>query len=288
MAQAAVALPGPDCGVKTWPEETDGIASRAALTESGPGGDLPPGRPVTVTRRLLARQFGMSWHARWGRCETMADPESTTRRANPCPRRSGSTRRRSSPPTPPIPPCWSPGSSNWTAPSIDVVAGRCAAAASNWLAAKPERWLACIATAFIDPHAGYARGLAEARDARLVADHSTPAPWQPVPRRGASAGPAVHPRPPGLEGRPALPHPPPAPGRPRPPAPRSFERMLRCLRPAIRPARWPAAYLAKELLREVHATTDIDEAIAASTPSTSNFGQAEVRELTRLSRTIHR
>ena len=55
---------------------------------------------------------------------------------------------------------------------IDVVPGRSAAAVSDWLGSKPEPWLAGIATAVIDPYAGYARGLAEGLPAaRLVVDH---------------------------------------------------------------------------------------------------------------------
>ena len=55
---------------------------------------------------------------------------------------------------------------------IDVVAGRSAAAVSDWLGAKPKRWLAGIATAVIDPYSGYALGLAEGLPrARMVVDH---------------------------------------------------------------------------------------------------------------------
>ena len=43
---------------------------------------------------------------------------------------------------------------------IDVIPCRSAAAVSEWLRAKPDRWLAGIATAVIDAYSGYARGLA--------------------------------------------------------------------------------------------------------------------------------
>ena len=45
---------------------------------------------------------------------------------------------------------------------LDIVAGRSAAVVEEWLANRPEAWLAGVHTVAIDPHRGYANGVAEA------------------------------------------------------------------------------------------------------------------------------
>jgi transposase len=54
---------------------------------------------------------------------------------------------------------------------LDIVAGRSAAVVEDWLAARAEDWLAGVHTVAIDPHRGYANGVAEKlAHATLVVD----------------------------------------------------------------------------------------------------------------------
>jgi len=54
---------------------------------------------------------------------------------------------------------------------LDIVAGRSAAVVEEWLANRPEAWLAGVHTVAIDPHRGYANGVAEKlAHATLVVD----------------------------------------------------------------------------------------------------------------------
>ncbi len=54
---------------------------------------------------------------------------------------------------------------------LDIVAGRSAAVVEGWLAARPESWLEGVHTVAIDPHRGYANGVAEhLAHATLVVD----------------------------------------------------------------------------------------------------------------------
>jgi transposase len=54
---------------------------------------------------------------------------------------------------------------------LDIVAGRSAKVVETWLARQPEAWLAAVHTVAIDPHRGYANGVAERlAHATLVVD----------------------------------------------------------------------------------------------------------------------
>jgi transposase len=54
---------------------------------------------------------------------------------------------------------------------LDVVAGRSANAVQRWLGMRPQHWLAGVSTVAIDPHRGYANGVAvHLGHARLVVD----------------------------------------------------------------------------------------------------------------------
>lgn len=54
---------------------------------------------------------------------------------------------------------------------LDIVAGRSARVVEDWLAARSEDWLAGVATVTIDPHRGYANGVAtKLAHATLVVD----------------------------------------------------------------------------------------------------------------------
>ncbi len=165
--------PDPDCEVRTWSEETDAIAPRAALTERA---------RAEICRRVgaeghsvaqVARSLGVGWHTAMEAVRDHGRPrvDHLSRLRRPTAIGLDET---------------SFLAANATHPTllvsgfvdldrhrlIDVVPGRSAEAVSAWLRAKPPRWLAGIRTVVIDPYSGYALGLAEGLPkARLVVDH---------------------------------------------------------------------------------------------------------------------
>jgi transposase len=165
--------PDPDCEVRTWTEETDAIAPRAVLTERA---------RAEICRRVgaeghsvaqVARALGVGWHTAMEAVRDHGRPrvDHLSRLRRPTAIGLDET---------------SFLAANASHPTllvsgfvdldrhrlIDVVAGRSAEAISTWLRAKPPRWLAGIATAVIDPYSGYALGLADGLpNARLVVDH---------------------------------------------------------------------------------------------------------------------
>ncbi len=283
--------PEPDCAIRTWSEETDAIAPRAVLTERA---------RVEICRRVgrdghsvaqLAREFGVSWH-----------PAMEAVREHGRPRVDHLSRLR-------LPAAIGIDETSFLAANaahptllvtgfvdldrhrlIDIVPGRSAAAVSAWLAAKPPRWLAGIATAVIDPYSGYARGLAEGLPhARLVVDHfhavrlanqaldevRRRTQQTALGHRGRRGDPLYRIRRRLLAAHDRL-------------SAETYRRMVVLLDAGDPSGEVAAAYLAKELLREVYATTDIAEAHRRLDAFHEHCRQAEVRELTRLSRTVRR
>jgi transposase len=277
--------------VKTWSEETDAIAPRAVLTERA---------RAEICRRVgrdghsvaqLAREFGVSWH-----------PAMEAVREHGQPRVDHLSRLR-------LPAAIGIDETSFLGANarhptllvtgfvdldrhrlIDVVPGRSAAAVSTWLGAKPPRWLAAIATAVIDPYSGYARGLAEGLPgARLVVDHfhavrlanqaldevRRRTQQSTLGHRGRKHDPLYRIRRRLLAAHDRL-------GRD------AFDRMLVILQDGDPAGEVASAYLAKELLREVYATTDTPEARRRLARFYDHCGLADVAELTRLARTVLR
>ncbi len=283
--------PDPDCAVKTWSEETDAIAARAVLTERA---------RAEICRRVgrdghsvaqLAREFGVSWH-----------PAMEAVRDHGRPRVDHLSRLR-------LPSAIGIDETSFLAATaahptllvtgfvdldrhrlIDVVPGRSAAAVSEWLGAKPKPWLAGIATAVIDPYAGYARGLAQGLPhARLVVDHfhavrlanqaldevRRRVQQTTLGHRGWKGDPLYRIRRRLLAAHDRL-------------GAQGFEAMVVLLEAGDPTGEVAAAYLAKELLREVYASTDVAAAQTRLGVFHQHCRRAEVRELTRLSRTVRR
>ncbi len=283
--------PDPDCDVRTWSEQASSIAARAVLTERA---------RAEICRRVgrdghsvaqLAREFGVSWHAAMeavrdhGR--SRVDHLSRLR----MPRAIGIDETSFLAANAQHPTLLVTGFVDLDRHRlIDVVAGRSAAAVSDWLKAKPEPWLAGIATAVIDPYAGYARGLAEGLPrARLVVDHfhavrlanqaldevRRRVQQSTLGHRGWKGDPLYRIRRRLLAAHDRL-------------GARGFEAMLVLLEVGDPTGEVAAAYLAKELLREVYATTDIAEARRRLDALHAHCRDADVKELTRLSRTVRR
>lgn len=280
-----------DCEVGTWSEETDAVAPRAVLTERA---------RAEICRRVgaeghsvasVARALGVGWATAM-----------TAVRDHGRPRVDHLSRLRQ-------PTAIGLDETSFLGANayhhtlfvtgfvdldrhrlIDVVAGRSAAAVSSWLAAKPEPWLAGIATAVIDPYSGYARGIAEGlAHARLVVDHfhavrlanqaldEVRRRTQQVTlgHRGRKPDPLYRARRRLLAAHERL-------GEP------ARERLMALLAAGDPEGEVGAAYLAKELLREVYDTTDPDEAHRRLRRFYEHCRQSDVAELGRLARTIGR
>ena len=283
--------PDADCGVRTWSEETDGIGPRAVLTERA---------RAEICRRVgaeghsvaqVARSFGVGWHTAMAAVVDHGRPrvDHLSRLRRPSAIGLDET---------------SFLAANASHPTllvsgfvdldrhrlIDVVPGRSAEAVATWLRAKPPRWLAGIATAVIDPYSGYALGLADGLPrARLVVDHFHAVrlanqALDEVRRRVQQATLGHR----GRKGEPLY----------------RIRRRLLAAHERLDEGAWArvvvlleegdpagevgAAYMAKELLREVYATTVPDEARRRLRRFYDHCATSEVVELERLARTIRR
>ena len=283
--------PDPDCGVKTWSEETDGIAPRAVLTERA--------REETCRRvgaegqsvAQVARSFGVGWHTAMAAVRDHGRPRvdhlSRLRR----PTAIGLDETSFLAANPAHPTLLVSGFVDLDRHRlIDVVPGRSAEAVSEWLQAKPPRWLAGIRTAVIDPYSGYARGLAEGLpNARLVVDHfhavrlanqaldevRRRVQQRTLGHRGHKSDPLYRARRRLLAGHERL-------------SEHAWSRVELLLALGDPEGEVGAAYLAKELLREVFDTTDRHEARWRLRRFYAQCDTSEVPELERLARTIRR
>ncbi len=164
--------PEPDCDVNSWSETSPLIAPRASLTERA---RIEACRRVGQDNHAVAqvsRSLGVGWwtvmHAvrdhgtplvddadRIGAVGGLGLDETAWLRAN--------ARRHTA---------FVTGFVDIVAGRLlDIVAGRSAAVVEDWLAARPEAWLAGVHTVAIDPHRGYANGVAtKLAHATLVVD----------------------------------------------------------------------------------------------------------------------
>ena len=283
--------PEPDCEVSTFSEETDAIGPRSVLTERA---------RAEICRRVgekahsvaqVARDFGVGWHTAMAAVRDHGRPrvDHLSRLRTPSAIGLDET---------------SFLAANGTHPTlmvtgfvdldrhrlIDVVAGRDADAVIAWLAAKPPVWLGGIETAVIDPYAGYARALAEGLGhARLVVDHfhavrlanqaldevRRRTQVASLGHRGRRDDPLYRIRRRLLTAHERLSEP-------------AWRRVVAFLEAGDPEGEVGAAYLAKELLREVFATDDVDEARRRLRRFYEHCRLSDVPELGRLARTVRR
>ena len=161
-----------DCEVKSWSETSPVIVARASMTERA---RVEACRRVGQDNHAVAqvgRSFGVGWWAvmnavndhgrplvddpdRIGAVGGLGLDETAWLRAN-------ATRHTA----------YVTGFVDIVAGRLlDIVAGRSARVVETWLASRPEAWLAGVHTVAIDPHRGYANGVAERlAHATLVVD----------------------------------------------------------------------------------------------------------------------
>ncbi|MDP8929231.1 MAG: ISL3 family transposase [Actinomycetota bacterium] len=283
--------PEPDCEVCTFSEDTDAVAPRAVATERA---------RAEMCRRVgqdghsvaqVARAFGVSWHAAMAAVVDHGRPRVDHLSRLRLPNAIGLDETSFLAATATHPTLLVSGFVDLDRHRlIDVVAGRSAAAVSSWLAAKPSAWLAGIATVVIDPYAGYAQGLAEGLPhARLVVDHfhavrlanqaldevRRRVQQQTLGHRGRRHDPLYRARRRLLTSHERL-------------GAEAWARVSSLLDAGDPAGEVGAAYLAKELLREVYATTSLRLARRRLERFYRHCRHAEVHELARLARTIRR
>jgi transposase len=171
---------------------------------------------------------------------------------------------------------------------LDVVPGRSGAGVRAWLGGRPLEWLGGVAAVALDPHRGYANGLlAHLGHATAVVDHFhavalANAAIDDVRRRvqqdtlghrGRKGEPLYRIRRVLLRAHERL-------------GPAAAERLRLGLAQGDRFDEVGAAWLAKELLREVYGACDLAHARRRLTAFYQWCAEAEVAELTRLATTI--
>ncbi len=177
-----------------------------------------------------------------------------------------------------------------TGATIDVLLGRSKTAVDNWLASKPAVWRAGIDHVVIDPHQPYAAAVREwLPDARIVVDHfhivrlanqaldevRRRVQQDTLGHRGRRDDPLYRIRRRLLTAHEHL-------------TPAAVDRVMSWLEPGDPDGEVSAAYLAKELLREIYATIDPIHARHRLVAFYQHVADADVAELTRLATTISR
>ena len=281
--------PDGDCAVGTWTETCDAIAPRAALTERA---------RAEICRRVgrdedsvaeVARAFGVGWHAAMAAVRDHGTPlvDDPARLDGVGALGLDETRFLAATPTHHTE--YVTGFVDLDRPRLlDVVAGRSAKAVEDWLGERPTEWLAGIDVVALDPFRGYANGLLEhLGHATVVVDHfhairlankaiddaRRRTQNETLGHRGRRGDPLYGIRRLLLVGAERL-------------SERGRARMMAGLAAGDPEGETSACYLGKELLREVYAADDLDEARSRLAAFYDWCADAEVPELTRLARTI--
>jgi transposase len=161
-----------DCDVKTWSEPSPLIAARASLTERARAEACRRVGQDNHAVAQVARALGVGWATVMAAVRDYGEPLVDN------PGRIGAVGGLGLDET-----AWlRAGATRHTAyltgfvdivagRLLDIVAGRSAKVVDDWLANRPEAWLAGVHTVAIDPHRGYANGIAEKlAHATLVVD----------------------------------------------------------------------------------------------------------------------
>jgi transposase len=283
--------PDPDCAMRTWSEDLDEIAPRAVLTERA---------RAEICRRVgeagrsvaeVARAFGVGWHTAMAAVRDHGGPRVAHLSRLGAPSAMGIDETSFLAATATHPTMLVTGFVDLDRHRLlDIVEGRTAAGVSAWLGARPGPWLAGIAAVTLDPYAGYARGVADGLpDADLVVDHFhairlANAALDEVRRRvqqatlghrGRKGDPLYRIRRTLLVAHDRLSDP-------------GWARLQAGLDAGDSEGEVGAAYLAKELLREVYASRSLTAARPRLERFYAHCRGADVPELARLARTIRR
>ena len=148
--------PDPDCGANTWTEQSDLAGRRRVLTNRAEAWAANRVAAVEGTPASIARGFGVSWSTVWAAVERVgAARVSDPARVGPTEMvgfdetvmQPAHRRRRRRFVTAVV--------DVGTGQILDVFEGRDAADLRVWMAAMPVSWLSAIEVVSVDPHEGY-------------------------------------------------------------------------------------------------------------------------------------
>jgi transposase len=283
--------PEPGCPMGTWSEESDEIAPRAVLTERARAEMCRRVGPGETSVAAVARDFGVSWHTAMAAVIDHGQPRVDHLARLGAPTAIGLDETSFLAATRDRPTLLVTGIVDLdTGRLVDVVPARSAPAVREWIASKPARWRAGIDHVVIDPYQPYATAVRhELPDAKVVVDHFhvirlANAALDEVRRRvqqstlghrGRKADPLYRIRHRLLARHEDL-------------DPAAIERMLAWVEVGDPAGEVAAAWMAKELLREVFATDDPFDARGRLVAFYDHCTDAEVAELTRLAGTTAR
>jgi transposase len=283
--------PEPDCEVGTWTEDADEIGPRSSLSERA---------RADICRRVghkahsvaeLARDYGVGWHTAMAAVRDHGRPRVDHLSRLGAPGALGLDETTFLAAQPSHPTLFVTGIVDLDRHRlIDVVQNRTAQGVSAWLEAKPDRWLAGISVVTVDPYQGYANAVrASLAHADLVVDHfhavrlanaalddvRRRVQQATLGRRGHRDDPLYRIRRRLLMAHERL-------------SDNGHQRLLDALAVGDPDGEVAAAYLAKELLREVYDTTSVGIARQRLEVFYRHCHRAEIIELARLARTIRR
>lgn len=280
-----------DCPVGTWSEESDEIAPRAVLSERARAEICRRVGPDEHSVAQAARDFGVGWHTAMAAVVDHGRPRVDHLARLGAPTAIGLDETSWLTATADHATLLVTGVVDLDAGRlVDVLPERSADAVSGWLSAKPKSWRDAIRYAVIDPYAAYAKGLADGLpDATVVVDHfhavrlanqaldevRRRVQHDTTGHRGRKDDPLYRIRRRLLVAHEHL-------------RPDTFDRTLVWLAAGDPDGEVAAAYLAKELLREVYATHNPFTARQALETFHGCCAEADVAELARLSKTIRR
>ena len=281
----------PACAVATWSEESDQIAPRAVLTERARQEICRQVGLECQSVAAVARSFGVTWHTAMAAVRDHGRPRVDHLARLGAPAAIGLDETSFVAATAMRPTLLVTGIVDLdTSRLIDVVPARSAAAVRAWLASKPAPWRTGIGHVVIDPFQPYATAARhELPDARVVVDHfhvirlANKALDQVRRRvqqhllghRGRKADPLYRIRRRLLAGHERLDD-------------AAMDRVLAWLDAGDPAGEVGAAYLAKELLREVFATDDAFDARRRLVAFYDHCDRVDIDELATLRRTIAR
>jgi transposase len=283
--------PDPDCAVGTWSEQVDDIAPRAALTERARAEICRLVGEAGHSVAQVARRFGVGWHTAMAAVRDHGRPRVDHLSRLGAPTALGVDEHSFLAASAEHPTLLVTGFVDLDRHRLlDVVQGRTAQGVSRWLAARPAPWLAAIRAVTLDPYAGYARGLADGLPhAELVVDHfhavrlanaavdevRRRVQQETLGHRGRKGDPLYRIRRQLLVAHERLTEP-------------GWARIRTGLDAGDPAGEVGAAYLAKELLREVYATRYPWQARRRLERFYAHSRRADVVELRRLATTVHR
>ena len=283
--------PDPDCVAKTWSEACDEIAARAVLTERARAEIARRVGPGQESVAKVAATFGVAWATAMEAVRDHGRPRIDHLSRLGAPTAIGLDETSFLAATASHPTMLVTGILDLDRGQlVDIIPARSAAAVQDWLDTKPTRWGERISHVVIDPYQPYATAVANRLpDARLVVDHFhivrlANTALDEVRRRvqqatsghrGRKDDPLYRIRRRLLTGHEKL-------------TPEGFERVLAWLDAGDPDGEVAIAYLAKEQLRAVYDADTVFAARRRLDEFYDTCDRADVPELTRLAKTIHR